>query len=386
MELGAGAKTGKWSGNPFLVHDSSCQAFLRLFLFSSQFSPFSQALFQARKASEIWRRLRWHVCRVNLARFYFFELRIFLRKILRNFPEMFEPLFCGSEKIPQNSRHISHQISLRKIKKIHRRASAGAQGERRGHWKMGICMKLSEIDFQILWHFLRTLPLILLRKFGAQFATNLRSPPPLANAPFSGFLKLEIILFRLVAHLFSRLSCLRLRGSLPRYSEGVEHTWAWLAGCTRGSCMSGYFKSQWAAKEASGKGGHVKRRQNVKERGDKLRYFSTFLVQGTSKIVENVSVKKTFSAIFVRHQFFSLSWGPLIKKNLLMCLPLGPFCGSFLAIFFLLERAQWKLESVKSWISRGNRVKERLSVLKRCVPKTLAFAFGLRLRSNYAVF
>ena len=48
--------------------------------------------------------------------------------------------------------------------------------------------------------------------------------PPFANAPFSGSLKLEIILFRLVAHLFSRLSCPRLRGSLPRYSEGVEHT------------------------------------------------------------------------------------------------------------------------------------------------------------------
>ena len=31
-------------------------------------------------------------------------------------PEIFEPLFCGSEKIPQNSHQIS-KISLRKIKK-----------------------------------------------------------------------------------------------------------------------------------------------------------------------------------------------------------------------------------------------------------------------------
>ena len=44
------------------------------------------------------------------------------------FPEYFEPLVCGSEKIPQNSRQISHQISLRKIKKSPTN-SAGAQGE-----------------------------------------------------------------------------------------------------------------------------------------------------------------------------------------------------------------------------------------------------------------
>ena len=48
--------------------------------------------------------------------------------MLRKYPwnySIIEPLFCGSEKIPQNSR----QISLWKIKKIHRRASAGALGE-----------------------------------------------------------------------------------------------------------------------------------------------------------------------------------------------------------------------------------------------------------------
>ena len=39
----------------------------------------------------------------------FFEPRIFLRKMLRYFrPEIFEPLFCGSEKSPENSLQISH--------------------------------------------------------------------------------------------------------------------------------------------------------------------------------------------------------------------------------------------------------------------------------------
>ena len=45
--------------------------------------------------------LRWHVCRVNFARKMFFEPRIFLRKMLRNFPRKFRAfVFCGSEKIP----------------------------------------------------------------------------------------------------------------------------------------------------------------------------------------------------------------------------------------------------------------------------------------------
>ena len=71
------------------------------------------------------------------------------------------------------------------------------KNSRRGHWKRGICIKLSEMDFPIRDKFttiLRTLPLMyetkypaILRKFGAQFATNLRNAP-LANAPFSGFL------------------------------------------------------------------------------------------------------------------------------------------------------------------------------------------------------
>ena len=60
--------------------------------------------------------LGWHVCRANFGTKDFFGAANFLTKMLRNFPEIFEPLFCGFEKIPQNSRQISHEISLPKIK------------------------------------------------------------------------------------------------------------------------------------------------------------------------------------------------------------------------------------------------------------------------------
>ena len=54
-------------------------------------------------------------------------------------PEMFEPLFCGSAKIPQNCRQISCKIfPPQNQKKIHRRASAGAPGGQTfGHQKKG---------------------------------------------------------------------------------------------------------------------------------------------------------------------------------------------------------------------------------------------------------
>ena len=64
---------------------------------------------------------------------------------------------------------------------------------RRGHWKRGICIKLSEIDFQICDNFahpssdVRNEVPTILRNFGAQFATDLRNAP-VANAPFSGCL------------------------------------------------------------------------------------------------------------------------------------------------------------------------------------------------------
>ena len=64
---------------------------------------------------------------------------------------------------------------------------------RRGYWKRGICIELSEIDFQIRDRFatsLRTLSLMYktkYRQFCANLARNLRNAP-LPNAPFSGFL------------------------------------------------------------------------------------------------------------------------------------------------------------------------------------------------------
>ena len=59
----------------------------------------------------------------------FFRGTNFLTKNAPTFSRNFWALFCGSEKYPQNSRQISCKISLPKIKKIHRRASAGAQRE-----------------------------------------------------------------------------------------------------------------------------------------------------------------------------------------------------------------------------------------------------------------
>ena len=44
--------------------------------------------------------LRWHVCRVNFARKIFSSHVFSYEKCSEIFPENFEPLFCGSEKIP----------------------------------------------------------------------------------------------------------------------------------------------------------------------------------------------------------------------------------------------------------------------------------------------
>ena len=52
-----------------------------------------------------------------MARKIFWGLRISHEKCSEISPEIFEPLFCGPEKIPQNSRQISHEISLTKINK-----------------------------------------------------------------------------------------------------------------------------------------------------------------------------------------------------------------------------------------------------------------------------
>ena len=52
---------------------------------------------------KIWVRtwLRWHVCRVEFARKIFFELRIFLRKRLRNFPPKLLSLSSVGQKKSQ---------------------------------------------------------------------------------------------------------------------------------------------------------------------------------------------------------------------------------------------------------------------------------------------
>ena len=55
----------------------------------------------AEKPRKMQNKLGWHVCRTKSARNLFFQLRIFSRKMLRFFPEIFEPLFCGSEKNPR---------------------------------------------------------------------------------------------------------------------------------------------------------------------------------------------------------------------------------------------------------------------------------------------
>ena len=64
--------------------------------------------------------LGWHVYRAKLARCFFLELRIVLRKCSEISPEIFEPLFCGSKEIPPNSFQTSHKRISCKSKKNHR--------------------------------------------------------------------------------------------------------------------------------------------------------------------------------------------------------------------------------------------------------------------------
>ena len=66
----------------------------------------------ARLQSEFWHEL-------------FFELQIFLQKKLRNYPRNICAFLLRFRK--KKKRQIPHQISLRKIRKIHRRVSAGEQ-------------------------------------------------------------------------------------------------------------------------------------------------------------------------------------------------------------------------------------------------------------------
>ena len=53
--------------------------------------------------------LRWHICRAKFGTKDFFSSYEFsYEKCSEIFPEIFEALFCGSEKIPENSLQISH--------------------------------------------------------------------------------------------------------------------------------------------------------------------------------------------------------------------------------------------------------------------------------------
>ena len=65
-----------------------------------------------------WRFLLVKVARLQselCTKDFFLSYEFSYEKCPDIFPEIFEPSFCGSEKILQNSRQISHQISLRKI-------------------------------------------------------------------------------------------------------------------------------------------------------------------------------------------------------------------------------------------------------------------------------
>ena len=49
--------------------------------------------------------------------------------MLRNFPDILGPLSCGSQKFPQSSHQIPRKTRCKTSRQIHRRASAGTQGE-----------------------------------------------------------------------------------------------------------------------------------------------------------------------------------------------------------------------------------------------------------------
>ena len=100
----------------------------------------------------------------------------------------------GQESLPSSA--ISTSTQKRPVTGLDFFEKKTSEISRRGHWKRGICRKSSEIDFRICDNFaqpscdVRNEIAIILPKFGAQFATNLRNTP-LANAPFSGFLEKE---------------------------------------------------------------------------------------------------------------------------------------------------------------------------------------------------
>ena len=89
---------------------------------------------------QLWRRgvklLGRRVCRTNFCTNDFFVLRNFSRKMLRSLP-IFLSLYLVGQKILQNSRQTSRQIS-QKFLKNHRRASAGAREKKLARGEIAI--------------------------------------------------------------------------------------------------------------------------------------------------------------------------------------------------------------------------------------------------------
>ena len=86
-----------------------------------------------RKIRKIHKILRWHVCRVNFARKIFFRATNFLTKNAPKISPKFSRL-CSvgqkkSRKIPSKFPTKFSKFPCEKSQKIHRQASAGAQGE-----------------------------------------------------------------------------------------------------------------------------------------------------------------------------------------------------------------------------------------------------------------
>ena len=75
--------------------------------------------------------LGWHACRTKFARKIFVRAtgKISQEKCSEIFPDFSAFPLWVQKKILQNSGQISCKISLQKARKIHHRASAGAQGE-----------------------------------------------------------------------------------------------------------------------------------------------------------------------------------------------------------------------------------------------------------------
>ena len=90
----------------------------------------SETLATVSTVSASEKNLRWHVCRANFVRrMFFLSYKLPYEKCSDIFPDIFEPLFCGSEKSPKIPAKFPTKFPCQESKRIHRRASAGAQGQ-----------------------------------------------------------------------------------------------------------------------------------------------------------------------------------------------------------------------------------------------------------------